>query len=67
LLIEGGSACPQPEKLFQSTRNASTELDLSVLALNERQNDAISLTVFVLVGSFTYIRTYFSDKLLGGY
>ena len=29
------------------------------------ESDAISLTVFILVGSFTYIRTYFSDKLLG--
>ena len=64
LLIEVGSACLQPEKLLQSPRNASTESDLSVSALNERQNDAISLTVFILVGSFTYTRTYFSDRLL---
>ena len=59
-----GPACLQPERLFQSTRNAFAELVLSVLALNERQNDAISLTVLILVGSLAYIRTYFSDKLL---
>lgn len=45
-------------------RNVSTELDSSISARDERQNNLASLTIFIPVGGFTCTRTYFSDRLL---